>query len=138
MSDIPAVDYEVRPVEGTGETAGGTPRFAIHLRQGEVVGHVIAWTATEVEARYIVSALRREDRRLRSLGPEVGRLVEAERAAGGPQRASPNATGCGWWRAPSASSWPGAGGGWPPPAGEAPGADHQRRRSTSSLGRDAS
>jgi hypothetical protein len=51
------------PSRGQGETAGGTPRFAIHLRQGEVVGHVIAWTATDVKARYIVSALRREDGR---------------------------------------------------------------------------
>jgi hypothetical protein len=59
MSDVPAVDYEVSPVEGTEEIAEGTPRFTIHLRQGEVVGHVIAWTATELEARYIVSACRR-------------------------------------------------------------------------------
>lgn len=82
MSDIPAVDYEVRPVAGAEETAGGPPRFAIHLRQGEAAGHVIAWTATDVEARYIVSALRREDGRMRSLGPEVARRVAAETAAG--------------------------------------------------------
>jgi hypothetical protein len=86
MPDIPAVDYEVRPVERAEETVGGIiPRFAIHLRQGEAVGHVIAWTVTELEARYIVSALRREDRRMRSLGAEVCRLVAAETADGGAQ-----------------------------------------------------
>jgi IS5 family transposase len=33
MSDIPAVDYEVQPLEGAEEAIAGTPRFAIHLRR---------------------------------------------------------------------------------------------------------
>ena len=83
MPDAPAVDYEIRPLHGAEQAAAvGTPQFAIHLRRGDVVGHVIAWTATAGEARHIVSAVRREDRRLRSLGPEVGRLLAAEVAAG--------------------------------------------------------
>jgi hypothetical protein len=81
MSDIPAVDYEIRPLEGVEETVGGAPRFAIHLRQEKSMGHAIAWTVTELEAGYIVSALRREDRRMRSLGSEVSRLVAAQTAA---------------------------------------------------------
>lgn len=81
MPDEPTVDYVVRPLEGEGEAAVGTPHFAIHVCHGGAVRHVIAWTASETEARYIVSALRREDRYTRSLGPELGRLLAAESVA---------------------------------------------------------
>ena len=82
MPDASEIDYEIRALPGAEQAAAGTPQFAIHVRREGVVGHVIAWTVTGTEARYIVSALRREDRRRRSLVPELGRLLAAEAAAG--------------------------------------------------------
>ena len=82
-SEDVTVEYVIQPIPDADPEDRFIPHFAIHARRGDYTSGPFVWVTTEVEAKRVARALRRDDQHYDALIPETARVAAREAARRG-------------------------------------------------------